>query len=82
MPAPWPDLTGQTERMTTMETIARNPTKGIYPATPDYVHALEVRNPARFLYVAGTMGLDESGAAGSDPMPRRCRTLMPARWLD
>lgn len=47
-----------------METIARNPTKGIYAATPDYIHALEVRNPSRFLYVAGTMGLDESGAAG------------------
>jgi 2-iminobutanoate/2-iminopropanoate deaminase len=50
--------------MTTMETIARNPTKGVYAATPDYIHALEARNPSRFLYVAGTMGLDESGAAG------------------
>lgn len=47
-----------------METITRNPTKGVYSATPDYIHALEVRNPTRFLYVAGTMGLDESGAAG------------------
>ncbi|QDO99125.1 RidA family protein [Ferrovibrio terrae] len=47
-----------------METITRNPTKGVYAATPDYIHALEVRNPSRFLYVAGTMGLDESGAAG------------------
>ena len=47
-----------------METITRNPTKGIYATTPDYVHALEVRNPTRFLYVAGTMGLDETGAAG------------------
>lgn len=47
-----------------METIARNPTKGIYAATPDYIHALEVRSPSRFLYVAGTMGLDENGAAG------------------
>jgi 2-iminobutanoate/2-iminopropanoate deaminase len=50
--------------MNDMETIARNPVQGIYPATPDYIHALEVRNPSRFLYVAGTMGLDESGAAG------------------
>jgi 2-iminobutanoate/2-iminopropanoate deaminase len=50
--------------MTIMETIARNPTEGIYAATPDYIHALEVCNPSRFLYVAGTMGLDESGAAG------------------
>ncbi|MEK9969735.1 MAG: RidA family protein [Ferrovibrio sp.] len=47
-----------------METITRNPTAGIYAATPDYVHALEVRNPSRFLYVAGTMGLNESGIAG------------------
>jgi 2-iminobutanoate/2-iminopropanoate deaminase len=50
--------------MKDMEAIARNPTKGIYAATPDYIHALEVRNPSRFLYVAGTMGLDEGGAAG------------------
>jgi len=47
-----------------LETIPRNPTKGIYAATPDYIHALEVRHPSRFLYVAGTMGLDERGAAG------------------
>ena len=46
-----------------METLTHNP-KGIYPATPDYVHALEVRNPNRFLYVSGTMGLDADGAAG------------------
>jgi enamine deaminase RidA (YjgF/YER057c/UK114 family) len=42
----------------------RNPTQGIYPATTDYVHAMEVREPKRFLYVAGTMGLDERGVAG------------------
>jgi enamine deaminase RidA (YjgF/YER057c/UK114 family) len=30
------------------------------------VHALEVRNPERMLFVAGTMGLDASGAAGKD----------------
>lgn len=47
-----------------METIARNPTKGVYAATPDYIHAMEVRNPSRFLYISGTMGLDEQGAAG------------------
>lgn len=47
-----------------MEMIRHNPTAGIYPATPDYVHALEVRNPTRFLYVSGTMGLDEQGVAG------------------
>jgi 2-iminobutanoate/2-iminopropanoate deaminase len=47
-----------------METIVRNPTAGIYAATPDYVHALEVRDPSRFLYVSGTMGLDAEGVAG------------------
>ena len=47
-----------------MDMIRHNPETGIYPATPDYVHALEVRNPTRFLYVSGTMGLDERGVAG------------------
>jgi 2-iminobutanoate/2-iminopropanoate deaminase len=47
-----------------MDTIVRNPTAGIYAATPDYVHAPEVRNPSRFLYVSGTMGLDAKGVAG------------------
>lgn len=47
-----------------MKTIVRNPTSGIYPATPDYVHALEVHKPDRLLYVSGTMGLDPAGAAG------------------
>ncbi len=47
-----------------METIVRNPATGIYAATPDYVHALEVRDPRRFLYVSGTMGLDTQGVAG------------------
>ncbi len=47
-----------------MKTIVRNPTQGVYPATEDYVHAIEVQNPQRILYVSGTMGLDPSGAAG------------------
>ena len=47
-----------------MQMIVRNPTQGIYPATSDYVHAMEVREPKRFLYVAGTMGLDANGVAG------------------
>ena len=47
-----------------MKMIVRNPTQGVYPATSDYVHAMEVREPKRFLYVAGTMGLDEHGIAG------------------
>ena len=48
-----------------MKTIAHSPTTGIYPETADYVHALEVREPARLLFVAGTMGLDERGVAGA-----------------
>lgn len=48
-----------------MQTVAQNPTDGIYPATPDYIHALEVRQPNRILYVAGTMGLDAQGVPGT-----------------
>ncbi|KQY98953.1 enamine deaminase RidA [Caulobacter sp. Root1455] len=48
-----------------METVIHNPTDGIYAATDDYVHALEVRDPARMLFVAGTMGLDAQGVAGA-----------------
>jgi 2-iminobutanoate/2-iminopropanoate deaminase len=47
-----------------MQTVPRNPASGIYPATPDYIHALEVRQPNRILYVAGTMGLDAQGVPG------------------
>jgi 2-iminobutanoate/2-iminopropanoate deaminase len=46
-----------------METIVHNPTDGVYAATTDYVHALEVRDPGRLLFVAGTMGLDAAGVA-------------------
>ena len=48
-----------------MDTKIRNPTEGIYPATPDYVHALEVLDCKRLLFVSGTMGLDEAGVAGT-----------------
>jgi 2-iminobutanoate/2-iminopropanoate deaminase len=47
-----------------VETIPHNPTKGVYAASPDYIHAMEVRNPQRLLFVAGTMGLDANGVAG------------------
>jgi 2-iminobutanoate/2-iminopropanoate deaminase len=47
-----------------VETVVRNPRSGVYPATPDYIHALEVRSPGRFLFVSGTMGLDAAGVAG------------------
>lgn len=48
-----------------METIVRNPIAGVYPATEDYVHALEVRGAERLLFVSGTMGLDEQGKPGA-----------------
>jgi enamine deaminase RidA (YjgF/YER057c/UK114 family) len=47
-----------------MQLIPHNPTDGIYPASDDYVHAMEVRGAGRLLFVAGTMGLDPNGAAG------------------
>lgn len=46
-----------------MPFIVRNPVDGIYAATDDYVHALEVTGPSRLLFVAGTMGLDAKGRA-------------------
>ncbi|MDI5924529.1 RidA family protein [Rhizobium leguminosarum] len=49
-----------------MEIIARNPASGVYPASPDYIHALEVRHPSRLLFVSGTMGLDQEGMAAAD----------------
>src|SRR6266487_3906786 len=42
-----------------------NPVDGIYAATSDYVHAVEVRGADRLLFVAGTMGLDPHGAPGA-----------------
>lgn len=40
-----------------------NPADGIYPATSDYVHAMEVTGTTRFLFISGTMGLDHHGKA-------------------
>src|SRR5262245_39989945 len=48
-----------------METVTHNPSDGIYSAGTDYAHAIEVRDPQRILYVAGTMGLDASGVPGA-----------------
>jgi 2-iminobutanoate/2-iminopropanoate deaminase len=48
-----------------MQTTPHSPTDGIYPAD-DYVHAMEVRGAERFLFVAGTMGLDPDGVPGAD----------------
>ncbi|QIO53650.1 RidA family protein [Rhizobium leguminosarum bv. trifolii] len=49
-----------------MDMIAHNPANGIYAASPDYIHALEVRHPSRLLFVSGTMGLDPDGMAAAD----------------
>lgn len=48
-----------------MELEIRNPTEGVYAATGDYAHALEVRGAERMLFVSGTMGLDADGNAGA-----------------
>jgi enamine deaminase RidA (YjgF/YER057c/UK114 family) len=49
-----------------MEFVPHNPTEGVYAATDDYVHAMEVRGAGRLLFVAGTMGLDPAGTPGAD----------------
>ncbi|MFI0351120.1 RidA family protein [Actinomadura sp. 9N407] len=48
-----------------MEQVPHNPTAGVYAATSDYVHAMEVRGAGRLLFVAGTMGLDPAGRPGA-----------------
>ena len=47
-----------------MKIVTHSPATGIYRATPDYVHAVELRDPRRLLFVSGTMGLDADGVAG------------------
>jgi enamine deaminase RidA (YjgF/YER057c/UK114 family) len=46
-----------------MRTRTVNPADGVYPATSDYVHAMEVADARRLLFVSGTMGLDVGGRA-------------------
>lgn len=46
-----------------MELRTVNPADGVYPATDDYVHAMEVAGPARLLFVSGTMGLRPDATA-------------------
>ncbi|MBA3676583.1 MAG: RidA family protein [Sphingosinicella sp.] len=48
-----------------MKTVVHNPTAGVYPATADYIHAIEVNSAARLLFVSGTMGLDTTGKPGN-----------------
>jgi 2-iminobutanoate/2-iminopropanoate deaminase len=58
-----------------MKMIPLNPKQGIYPATPDYVHAMEVTGAARLLFVSGTMGLDRNGQA-----PRGLSAQLSLLW--
>jgi 2-iminobutanoate/2-iminopropanoate deaminase len=60
-----------------MQTIVHNPRAGIYAATPDYAHALEVRDARRMLFVAGTMGLDATG-----PPPASFEAQLDAVWAN
>jgi 2-iminobutanoate/2-iminopropanoate deaminase len=48
-----------------MQLVPHNPTEGVYPATEDYIHAMEVRGAERLMFVAGTMGLDPGGRPGA-----------------
>jgi 2-iminobutanoate/2-iminopropanoate deaminase len=48
-----------------VKTLTHNPIDGVYPAVGDYVHALEVRDHERLLFVAGTIGLDVTGKPGA-----------------
>jgi 2-iminobutanoate/2-iminopropanoate deaminase len=48
-----------------MQVITHNPDRGVYAATSDYAHAMEVVGPQRLLFVSGTMGLDETGKPGA-----------------
>ena len=49
-----------------MKAIPHSPSEGVYASTRDYVHAMEIRDASRTLYIAGTMGLDPTGSPGSD----------------
>ena len=42
-----------------------NPVHDIYPATADYVHAMQVTAPTRWLFISGTMGLASDSRAAA-----------------
>lgn len=44
-----------------MEQQILNPKDGIYPATNDYAHGICLTDAKKLVFVAGTMGLDNSG---------------------
>ncbi|GLS22635.1 enamine deaminase RidA [Labrys miyagiensis] len=58
-----------------MQMIVRNPIEGIYAATPDYVHAMEVVGAQRLLFISGTMGLDAAGRP-----PERLEAQLTLIW--
>ena len=64
-----------------------NPAHEIYPATADYVHAMQVTAPTRWLFISGTMGLanDSRAAATLDEQLALIwhniqRILQEGRW--
>ena len=42
-----------------------NPAHEIYPATADYVHAMQVTAPTQWLFISGTMGLANDSRAAA-----------------
>ena len=42
-----------------------NPAHEIYPATADYVHAMQVTAPTRWLFIGGTMGMANDSRAAA-----------------
>lgn len=42
-----------------------NPAHEIYPATADYVHAMQVTAPTRWLFISGTIGLANDSRAAA-----------------
>lgn len=49
-----------------MKSILHNPSGGVYPATDDYAHAIEIQGASRLLFISGTMGLRPDGIAGAN----------------
>ena len=47
-----------------MQVKPHDPDEGIYATSSDYVHALEIIDARRLLFVAGTMGLHVDGSPG------------------
>ena len=64
-PAPGQSCTSCSGTMTAMELQPHRRAEGVYPATDDYAHAMEVRGAERLLFVAGTMGLRQDGTPGA-----------------